>query len=221
MSMQQILAEREAEARREQPLLIVTISSAVGGLGSSIFLHDTYYLRHLLEKRGASSVTLWGVLVGPRAFSGRGPNILHNYAALMRELDLVYTEGFRCAFVNGESMAMARPPFDVLFQVDLTEWPEGEDSGGKLSDTAMDAFLRQVALGVHLLTTPAMRDRIQSLLTNARGEDEIGDDGRIGYLASFNAALAAVNLNALGETIALNRMEQVVQTLVERMRDEG
>ena len=221
MSMQQVLAEREAEARREQPLLIVTISSAVGGLGSSIFVHDAYYLRHLLDRRGALHAALWGVLIGPRAFAGRGPNIQHNFAAQMRELELVYTDGFRHMFVNGETVAFARPPFDVLFQVDLTEWPEGEDPGGKLSDTAMDAFLRQVALGIHLLTTPAMRGRLQSLLVNAHGEDDIGEDGRLAFLASFNSALAAVNLNALSEIIALNQMEAAVEEWVRRMRDEG
>lgn len=220
LSMKQIVEEREAEARREQPLLLASVSSAVGGLGSSIFLHNAYYLRHLLDKRGATNATLWGVLLGPRAFSGRGPNIAHNFAAIMRELDLVYADGFRHTFVNGETVALARPPFDVLFQVDLTEWPEGEDPGGKLSDTAMDAFLRQAALGIHLLTTPAMRDRIQSLLVNAHRDEEPGANGQTGYLASFNAALAAVNLSALNETIALNQTEQAVHNLLAWCREE-
>jgi len=216
MSMQQVLAEREAEAQREQPLLIVKASSAVGGLGSSTFIHDAYYTRHLLDRRGASNASVWGVLIGPRAFSGRGPNITHNFAALMRELDWVYREGFRHIFINGETVSFARPPFDLLFQVDLTEWPEGEDPGGKLSDTAMDAFLRQAALGIHLLTTPAMRDRLQSLLVNVRSEDEMGADGRIDFLASFNAALAAVNMNALDEAIALSEAEDVVRALIDQ-----
>ncbi len=220
LSMEQVLREREAEERREQPLLDVKISSAVGGLGSSIVIHDAYYTRHLLDKRGAANVTLWGVLVGPRAFHGRGPNIQHNFAALMRELDWVYREGFRHTFVNGETLAFARPPFDLLFQVDLIEWPEGEDPGGKLSDSAMEAFLRQVALGVHLLTTPVMRNRLQSLLVNTHGAEDRAD-GHIDFLASFNAALAAVNLAALDEAIALSQAEQALQAMVERMKDEG
>lgn len=216
MSMQQILAEREAEAQRQQPMLAVQVSSAVGGLGSSVFIHNAYYLRHLLEKRGAADVTLWGVLIGPQAFNGRGPNIQHNFAALMHELDKVYRDGFHYTFLNGESVAAARPPFDLLFLVDLTEWPEGEDPGGKLSDTAMDVFLRQVALGIHLLATPAMRDRLQSLLVNTHDKDDLGADGKLGMLASFNAALAAVNLGALDEAVALSQAADAVNVLMEK-----
>ena len=213
--MPQILAERKADVQRQQPLLIVVVSSAVGGLGSSVFVHDAYYLRHLLEKRAAAEVTVWGVLVGPRAFHGRGPNIQHNFCALMRELDQVYRDGFRHTFVNGETVALARPPFDLLFNIDLTEWPEGQDPGAKLSDTAMDAFLRQIALGVHLLTMPTMRDRLQSLLVNAH-DGSLDPTNRLAMLASFNAAMAAVNLSALDETIALDQAGATVRALMDK-----
>ena len=217
MTMQRVLAERQAESQREQPLLVVQLSSAVGGVGSSTFIHDAYLMRHLLEKRSAANVTFWGVLVGPRAFQGRGPNISHNFAALMRELDQVYRAGFQHTFINGEAVTSARPPFDRLFEVDLTEWPEGEDPGGKLSDMAMDAFLRQVALGVHLLTTPAMHDRLQSLLVNGSGERKTDNaDAPIGFLASFNAALTAANLNALQEAIALGKAEEAARSMIEQ-----
>jgi hypothetical protein len=217
MTMERVLAERQAETQREQPLLVVQISSAVGGLGSSTFIHDAYLLRHLLEKRGATNVTFWGIVIGPRAFQGRGPNILYNYAALMRELDWVYRQGFHHTFISGESVAAARPPFDLLFQADLTEWPEGEDPAGKLSDTATDAFLRQIALGVHLLTSPAMRDRLQSLLVNIHDE-AASDSGEapLSFLGSFNAALAAVNLSALQEAIALAKAEETARKVIER-----
>ncbi len=217
MTMERVLAERQAETQREQPLLVAQISSAVGGLGSSTFIHDAYLLRHLLEKRGATNVTFWGIVIGPRAFQGRGPNILHNYAALMRELDWVYRQGFHHTFISGESVAAARPPFDLLFQADLTEWPEGEDAAGKLSDTATDAFLRQIALGVHLLTSPAMRDRLQSLLVNIHDE-AASDSGEmpLNFLGSFNAALAAVNLSALQEAIALAKAEEMARKVIER-----
>ena len=217
VTMERVRAERQAELQREQPLLIVQVSSAVGGLGSSTFIHDAYLMRHLLEKRGANNITFWGVVVGPRAFQGRGPNIQLNYAALMRELDLVYRQGFQHTFIQGESVSSARPPFDLLFQADLTEWPEGEDPAGKLSDTAADAFLRQIALGIHLLTAPAMHDRLQSLLVNIH-EEATSDNGAtpLKFLASFNAALAAANLNALQEAIALAKAEEAAQETMAR-----
>jgi len=229
-TMAEILAEREADVRRKQPLLVVVVSSSVGGLGSSIFIHHAYLLRHLLEKRGAADVTLWGVLVGPGAFRGRGPNIAHNFSALMHELDLVYRDGFRHTFANGETVKYARPPFELLFQVDLTDWPEGEDPGGKLSDTAMDAFLRHTALGIHLLATPAMRDRLQSLLVNIQNREDAAAgaavtgshaNGRLELLSSFNASLAAVNLNALDETLALAQASQVIQALIAQCGEES
>jgi hypothetical protein len=217
MTMEGVLKERLAESQREQPLLVVQISSAVGGLGSSTFIHDAYLLRHLLEKRGASNLTFWGVVVGPRVFQGRGPNIQHNYAALLRELEWVYRQGLQHTFINGEAITSARPPFDLLFQVDLTEWPEGEDPADKLSDTAADTFLRQIALGLHLLTAPAMHDRLQSLLVNVH-EESATDNGQtpLKFLASFNAALAAVNLNALHEAIALSKAAEMAQRTIER-----
>jgi hypothetical protein len=225
LTMDGVLAKRQADSQREQPLLAVMLSSAVGGVGSSTFSLDAYYTRYMLERRGATNVTLWGVLVGPRAFQGRGPNIQHNFAATMRELDYVYRAGFQHTFVNGETITSARPPFDRLFQVDLTEWPEGEDPAGKLSDVAMDAFLRQIALGVHLLTSPAMRDRLQSLLVNAHGsagqhaQKDTPSDAPLSFLSTFNAALAAVDLNALQETLALGRAEIAARRLAEQVSE--
>lgn len=216
MTMARVRDEQQAETLREQPLLVVVLSSAVGGVGSSTFIHDAYYTRYMLERRGATNITLWGVLAGPHAFQGRGPNIQHNFAALMRELDQVYRQGFRHTFINGETIQSARPPFDQLFQVDLIEWPDGEEPGGKLSDVAMDAFLRQIALGVHLLTTPAMHDRLQSLLVNGHSARKAADaEAPIGFLSTFNAALAAVNLHTLREVLALDEAETAARRTAE------
>ena len=239
LSMEGILAERAARAQLDEPLLVVIINSAVGGVGSAISIYSAYYLRHLLDKRGVTNVTIWGVDLGPRAFQGRGQNIEHNYAARMRELDKVYRDGFHHTFVNGEEVTYDEPPYKALFQVDYPpeEWPDGENRSGKLSDPAMDAWLRRVALGVHMLAGDSMHNRLQTLWRNAEvapatmdgGEvaagaashgdyhDGVHSDGdRIELISTFSAALANANLPALEQAIAVNKAHDMLDALMDR-----
>lgn len=198
-----------------QPLIDLHIGSAVGGQGSAIFIADAYLSRHLLEGRKAKNVTHIGVLLGPNAFQRRERNIELNYAATMRELEKVYRDGWEHTFVDGLSIASAKPPFDLLLQCDLAEWPQGEDPGGRLSDTAMDEWLRQVALSVATLAQRAMHDKLQSLLLNVQGED--ADDLSFG---AFNAGLINANLDALTEAVALAKADDALAALAARCAEQ-
>lgn len=220
LSMAGILADKAAEQLLDEPLKIVQVNSAVGGVGSAISIHSAYYLRHLLEKRGVTKMTFWGIDLGPCAFQGRGPHIQHNYAARMRELDKVYREGFRYTFINGEKVAYDRPPYDSLFQVDLppAEWPDGENRNAQLSDAAMDAWLRQVALAVHQLSGEAMSNRMQSLLRNEEAPASANSD-RVDMLSTFKAALISANLQALEQAVALNKSRVMLDALIERCNE--
>ncbi len=203
--------EQRSRLRAEMPLIDVHIAGATGGQGSSTFLMHAYLTRWLMDKRRAQNVVRVGVLLGPRAFRGRGT--LHNYVATLRELEHAYRFGFRVALGNGEVIEYAVPPFDLFFLVDLPEWPHGEDTQ-KLSDTAMDDWLRQVALGTHLLTNRTMHDRLQAMLLNTQNQDIGGLS-----IATFSSALINSNLNALIEHIAVHKTQETLRELAKRCGD--
>jgi hypothetical protein len=201
---------RHDEAQSEAPLLVVHTAGLCGGQGSSTVVADAYLTRFLLDRRKARNVTHLGVLLGPQAFRHRG-TAEHNYAAVMRELEKVYRDGWERPLVTGETIAYAVPPFDFLAQIDLPEWPEGEDPDGPLSDSAMDDWLRQVALSVNLLTQRAMHDRLQSLLLNVSGDDVNGL-----ALSTAQAALLHVNLDAIEEYVAVDTAAAALRALADR-----
>lgn len=210
-SLQDVVLAREAQLQMAQPLLDVHIASAVGGQGSSIAIHDAYATRWLCEQRGIKNVTHVGILLGPQAFQRRERNIELNYTATMRELEKAYRDGFILALPAGEQAAFARPPFDELYLLDLAEWPRSEDPDRRLSDTAMDAWLRQVALTVHTYTQRALHDRLESLLLNlANQTDESLSFG------ALNAAMAFADLAALNQAIALDKAAAMLRALLAR-----
>jgi hypothetical protein len=202
------------EARGEAPLLVVHVAGLCGGQGSSTIIADAYLTRYLLDRRKARNVTHIGVLVGPQAFRRRGM-AEHNYAATMRELDKVYRDGWQRVLATGEIIAYAVPPFDLALQVDLPEWPAGEDPDGPLSDGAMDDWLRQVALSVNLVTQRAMHDRLQSLLLNVSAGDANGL-----ALGTVQAALLHVSLDAIEAYVAADKASAALQALAYRCGEE-
>jgi hypothetical protein len=211
-------AAQAARVQAELPLLDVHIASSMGGQGSATFLTHAYVSRWLMDQRKARNVMRLGVLLGPRAFQGRGS--LANYAATLHEIDRAYRDGFRHVLLNGDVIEYGVPPFDLLFLVDLPEPMLRATQGGagreadKLSDAAMDDWLRQVALGIHLLTSRVMHDRLQSMLLNVQNSEAAG-----ATLATFNAALVNSNLNAIEDVVALQATQAALQGLIERCRD--
>jgi hypothetical protein len=216
MTMQEIVASRDAQAEQEKPMNVWCVGSGCGGLNSSIFIHNAYYLQHVLEQHGINNFVLLGVLLGPKAYQKRGPNIGFNYAALLRELEQVNREGFAHTFANGEAVRFARPPFKLLFQLDLVDWPADENLAERLSDHAMDAWLRHVALGIHLLDSAPMQDRLQTLIRNPTEQSLALSSSGAGLMATFGAALVSVNFQALAEVVALERAIQTMDNLIEQ-----
>lgn len=210
-----LMLSRETQRQMAQPMLNVHIASAVGGQGSAIVIHDAYATRWLCEQRGIRNVTHIGVLLGPNAFQRRERNIELNYAAVMRELEAVYRDGFTLALPTGEHVTFAKPPFDELYLLDLAEWPRSEDPDRRLSDTAMDAWLRQVALTIHTYTQRVLHDRLESLLLNLANQS----DESLAF-GSLNAAMVFADLAALNEVIALDKAGAMLDALLARCRLE-
>jgi hypothetical protein len=206
-----------ARQQAELPMLDVHIASGVGGQGSATFLTLAYLSRWLMDKRKAKNVTRIGVLLGPRAFKGRGS--LSNYAATLRELDRAYRDGFRHVLRTGEVIEYPNPPFDLLFLLDRPEPGKDlttEGAEDKLSDVAMDDWLRQVALSIHLLTSHVMHDRLQSVLLNVQNTDCGG-----AWIGTFNGALVNGDLQVMEEAIALQQAQTALQALLERCSGGG
>ena len=216
-SLDDVHQEQLARAQAELPLIDLHIAGTGGGQGSAIFLPQAYLSRWLMDARGAKNVTRIGVLLGPRAFIGRGGGRgwAHNYVATLRELDHAYRHGFRMVLPSGQVIESNAPPFDLLFAIDLPEWPQGEmrfdEPNAKLSDTAMDDWLRQVATSLHLLTSRAMHDRLRGVLLN-----EQASPGGGASISVLNGAFICGNLAAMEEAIALGKTRQSLTALLER-----
>lgn len=215
-SMHQILQDQVAIEQSETPLLLVHVASAVGGQGSAIFVTLAYLTRWLLDQRKARNFTQIGIMLGPNAYRHRERQIDHNYIATLRELEQTYHDGYEQRLSSSEMLAYARPPFDMLFQMDLPEWPAGEDPNDRLSDNAMDDWLRQAALCMHLFTQRAMHDRLQSLLLNVQGNHE---DGSALDFGTLNGALVHGNLAAMDELIAIDKTKLALKAIQDRCGD--
>ena len=209
--MGDVLAHQQAQAQAEQPLLMVYAGSGVGGQGSAVFGAHAYVARHELAKRNARNVTHIGILLGPKAFAGRESQLDTNYAATLRELEAMYCDGFDFVFSDGERVSSDKPPFDQLFLVDLPEWPEGERNNDRLSDTAMDDWLRRVAYSARLYTQRTMHDRAQSLLANIPPDPQATLT-----FGALSAALVHANVDAMIETAALTAARDALIGLAAR-----
>jgi hypothetical protein len=163
------------------------ISSLIGGTGSAVYLDTAYLIRDLLDELGglddSSQVVSVGVL--PQAFPGvRGPNLLPNTLATLKELNHCMTGGgFYARYPNGRVIDSVAAPFDRCYLVD------GVDASGR-TWAGHSEVCAMIAQALYLLMgSPIGRKTegdLQNLIDEALAGQTPGGEGT--FLGSFGLA---------------------------------
>lgn len=196
-----LAAHRRQHAARSRRLRVVILGGGSGSMGNAGHQLLPYLVRHLLHEAGVTDYELWGVVLGPQAFSGLTPYTRHNYRALIHALDRLTCNGQRRAYINDLEIAMQAPPYDRAF---LLDDPALGGDGGRIAEADLERFLDRAALSLALiLARGTVWPTIASHLAN---DDATGIDGRMRYFHTVRAAMADVDRPQLTAALA-DRLE--------------
>ena len=87
----------------------------MGNAGHYLLPH---VLRHVLEELGIGNYELWGVLLGPKVFSGLTADTQFNSQALLHALEHQARFGQRREYINGLRIDRDVPAYDRVFLLD-------------------------------------------------------------------------------------------------------
>ncbi|MBX0331414.1 hypothetical protein K2Z83_27560 [Oscillochloris sp. ZM17-4] len=196
-----LAAHKRQSAVRSRRLRVVVLGGGSGSMGNAGHQLLPYLLRHLLREAGVTDYELWGVVLGPQAFSGLTPYTRHNYRALIQALDRLTRDGQRRAYLNDLEIAIQAPPYDRVFLLDDPTLGGGD---GRVAEADLERFLDRAALSLSLiLARGTVWPTIASHLAN---DDVSGSDGRMRYLHTVRAAMADVDRPQLTAALA-DRLE--------------
>ncbi|NJN66285.1 MAG: hypothetical protein HC884_06020 [Chloroflexaceae bacterium] len=204
------LQQRQGAQREKRIILIGGGSGSMGNAGHHLV---PYLLRSLLADLGIQAYELWGVILGPRAFTALTPFVQHNYRALLESLEHLTVHGCTRDFVNGLHLALPCPPYDRVFLMDDPRLPS---AGTKVTEEELDTFLDQTALSLTLLLQGNVVQTIDSHLANPE-QSGLAEGGQLRYLQSVRGVVAGVNLDHLSQLLAAHLTVQMVQTIAQRM----
>lgn len=173
--------QRNAPAREKRILVIGGACGAMGNAGHQLvppLLHTT------LAEQGIRPYEVWGVMLGPRAFTGLTPYVRHNFRALLETIEHLSQHGLRRRYSADLEIVMQRPPYDRLFLLDDPRLP---GSAASVTEAEMEHFLDQSALSLYTLLRGTIWPTIASHTANDDGV--VRPDGRLCYLHTVRGAL--------------------------------
>ena len=192
---------------------VVYMGGGGGSMGNAGHHLLPYLTRHLLVEHGITPTEVWGVVLGPRAFTGLTPYIRANYRALLEALDHMTQRGQRREYANGLTIDLATPPYDRLFLVDDPLLPSEK---ARVTEAEVEKFLDRTALSLYLLLRgdvwetvaahTAQPDRAQAL-----------EDRRPRYLHTVNAVMAGVDRAYLAEALTTRIADQMLDAFTQRL----
>lgn len=202
-----VLAEhgqRNAPAREKRILVLGGACGAMGNAGHQLIpplLHAT------LAEQGIRPYEVWGVMLGPRAFTGLTPYVRHNFRALLETVEHVSQHGLRRRYAAELEITMQRPPYDRLFLLDDPRLPS---SAASVTEAEMEQFLDQSALSLYMLLRGTIWPTIASHTANDDGV--VRPDGRLCYLHTVRGALLRADRTqiraALSAGLALRTLDR-------------
>lgn len=204
------LRQRQGVQREKRIILIGGGSGSMGNAGHHLV---PYLLRSLLADLEVQSYEVWGVILGPRAFTALTPFVRHNYRALLESLEHMTMHGHAREFANGLRIALQCPPYDRVFLLDDPRLPA---AGTKVTEEEVDTFLDQTALSLALLLRGNVVQTVASHVANPEHAG-VHDGGGLRYLHSIRGAVAGVDSDHLARLLTAHLTVQMVQTLAQRM----
>ena len=207
----QVSLQREQTLNR--PWVEVFVFGMTGATGNALSQLLPYLVRLVLKDMGLLNVQLWGIALGPQAFKGLTPFVMHNSRALLHSLDHMARHGQRREYINGLRVDMDLPPFDQLFIID--DPTLATDDKNRVTEAALDGFYRRAARTVRLLLTTNAWDVVSARTINAREREADGD--RLRWMNVLNAATAAMDRPMIVDQAIQARQARLLETLAARL----
>jgi hypothetical protein len=176
---------------------VVLVGGGCGAMGNAGHQLLPYLVRRQLAEQGMPGTELWGVVLGPRAFTGLTPFVRQNYRALLEAIEHQSRHGQRRAYRNDLELAIPQPPYDRVFLLDDPTLP---GAGTRVSAAELDVFLDRAALTLHVLLRGSVWPTVASHTANDDGVTRA--DGHLGYLHTAAVALVAADRAHLTEVLA-------------------
>lgn len=212
-AMQRLLDRQQRRQEQARAKRVILLGGGAGAFGPAGHVLLPYLVRHILDEQGLGDCELWGVVLGPQAFSGYTPFVRQNYQALIESLDYLYRHGQRRAYLDGLLIDMPLPPYNRLFLFDDPRLPA---EGVRVSEHALQAFIDRTALCLHLLLHGNLWATVASHTANPATTTH-ADDGLLRYLHTARATLAAVDRDHLAQLLHARVAARLLDQLAQRL----
>lgn len=209
--LQQVVLQRQRQQAPARDRRIVIIGGGCGAMGNAAHHLLPYLVRWLLAEQGIASYQLWGVVLGPRAFTGLTPFVRHNYRALLDAIEHMAQHGQRRTYLNDLTIDIQRPPYDRVFLLDDPTLP-GE--GARVTEAEMEAFLDRAALSLYLLLRGDVWQTVASRTANDDGV--LRADGRLRYLHTVHGVAIGADRARLADALTVGLSARVLDQFIER-----
>ncbi len=208
--LQQLVAQQRRQAEVARAKRIIVIGGGCGAMGNAAHQLIPYLLRWLLAEQRINA-ELWGVVLGPRAFTGLTPFVRQNYRALLDALEYLNRHGQRRAYINDFEIALQQPPYDRVFLLDDPSLP---GTGTAVTEPELEGFLDQAALDLYLLLRGTVWQTIASHTANDDGV--VRADGRLRYLHTARGAVVQADRAQIAALLAADLADRALEQLLER-----
>lgn len=207
--VQRLLAQSQRRQDVAREKRIVVIGGGAGAMGNAAHQLLPYLIRMVLREQGITAYQLWGVVLGPRAFTGLTPQIKTNYRALIEAFEHMSRHGQRRAYLNDVTIDIQQPPYDRVFLFDDPTLP-GE--GARVSEAELESFLDRAALNLYLLLRGTVWQTVASHIANDDGVARA--DGRLRYLNTLHGVAIGADRAQIADVLATRLSAQALEQLV-------
>lgn len=201
--------QQQDETSRDKYILV--IGGAAGAMGNAAHHLLPGLIRLVLAEQGITSYHLWGVLLGPNAFSGLTPFVRHNYRALLEGLEHLSRIGQQRRYLHEVTVSLQQPPYDRVFVLDDPLLPS---SGARVTEAELESFFNQAALSLSLL----LRGTVWSTIASHSANDDgvLRDDGRLRYLHTVRSVLAGADQAQIADLLTIRIGDQLLEQFLQR-----
>lgn len=203
--VQRLLQQSQQRQEPGQDKTIVVIGGVAGAMGNAAHQLLPGLIRLVLAEQGITTYQLWGVLLGPKAFSGLTPFVRHNYRAVLEALEYMSRAGQQRRYRDEIAVRLQQPPYDRVFLLDDPTLP---GAGNRVTEAELEGFFNQAALSLSLLLRGTVWDTIASHLANDDGVPR--DDGRLRYLHTVRGVLAGADRRRMHDLLATRISDRLI-----------